>query len=379
MTTPTRAIDRAPRIAALRERLNREPRIDAAILVPGTNMEYFLGLPVHLSERPILAFITASAIGIVIPQLEAVKVAPVAGETLRLFAWNDTDGYLGAFAAALDGLGLSGGRLGIDGMTMRATELMMLASIDPALKLHPMERDLIAIRARKAPDEIDAMRRAIAISEAALAQLMREVRPGMTERQIAARLTALLAEHGSDVAAFDPLIQTGENSSSPHGLPTDRALREGEFLLIDFGCKVEGYPSDITRTFVLGEPTHEMRRIYETVLAANSAARAVAGPGVPMAEVDLAARRVIEAAGYGEYFIHRTGHGIGLDTHEPIPQIAANVEDALEPGMTFTIEPGIYIPGLGGVRIEDDVLVTEDGLEVLTGYPRTFSPDPDAG
>ena len=222
------------------------------------------------------------------------------------------------------------------------------------------------------PDEVDAMRRAIAISEAALRQLLTEVQPGMTEKQIASRLEALMAQGGGDGLAFDTLIQTGPNSANPHGSTTGRALQQGEFLLIDYGCKVDGYPADITRTFCLGTPTAEMQKIYDTVLRANEAAKAAAGPGVPCGDVDRAARQVIEDAGYGEYFIHRTGHGLGLDTHEPVPQIAGNIDYPLEPGMVFTIEPGIYIPGLGGVRIEDNVLVTDTGLEVLTSFPRTL-------
>lgn len=363
--------DYAARLTALRRAII-ERGADAAVLVPGTNMHYFTGLEFHLSERPILAFITPAAVGVVIPRLELPKLTSRPDLEAEAFPWGDEDGYIGAFARALDGLGLRGKKLGIDGMTMRATECMMLGSIDPTLKIHPIERDLIGIRARKDQDEVDAIRRAIVISEAALEQLMTEVRPGMTERQIAARLEALMREGGAEEVAFGALVQTGENSSNPHGLATDRVLNEGEFLLIDYGCKVDGYPADITRTFVIGQPTSEMQRIYDTVLAANEAARAIARRGVPMAEVDLAARHVIEQAGYGEYFTHRTGHGLGLDTHEPIPQIASNVEDELEPGMVFTIEPGIYIPGLGGVRIEDDVLVTDDGLEVLTRYPRTL-------
>ncbi len=192
----------------------------------------------------------------------------------------------------------------------------------------------------------------------------------MTEQQIAARLEALMSAGGADGLAFGTLVQTGANSDNPHGHTTDRALNSNEFLLIDYGCKVDGYPADITRTFCLGTPTAEMQRMYDVVLRANEAGKAAAGPGVPMQVVDKAARDVIEAAGYGEYFTHRTGHGLGLDTHEPIPQIAAGVTDLLEPGMVFTVEPGVYIPGVGGVRVEDDLLITDAGAEVLTSFPR---------
>jgi Xaa-Pro dipeptidase len=194
----------------------------------------------------------------------------------------------------------------------------------------------------------------------------------MTEKEIAKALNDLQFSYGGEELAFDTLIQTGPNSSNPHGHATDRALDFDEFLLIDFGCKVSGYYSDITRTFVLGDPTPEMQRIYDTVKAANEAAIAAAGPGVPAGQVDRAARKVIEDAGYGQYFTHRTGHGLGMDGQRSMPQIAANITYPLEPGMTFTIEPGIYLPGVGGVRIEDNVVITETGLEVMTHFPKSL-------
>jgi Xaa-Pro dipeptidase len=360
--------DFVSRIAALRA----IPGVDAVALVPGTNMAYFTGLDFFLSERPVVVLVTPDVVGVIVPQLELLKLegrpdlAPVA------FAWGDEEGYAGAFANALEDLGLVGKRLGVDGLTMRVTEALTFTSLDPTLKVVPVERALMAVRAIKAPNEIENQRRAIAISEAALAQVLTEVKPGMTERDIARRLVDLQMEGGADSVAFT-LIQTGPNASNPHGSTTDRVLQEGESLLIDFGCVVGGYGSDITRTFCLGVVPAELQRIHDTVAAANAAGRAVAGPGVPMSAVDKAARAVITAAGYGPYFTHRTGHGLGLDGHEAIPQIAGNVDDLLQPGMVFTIEPGIYLPGLGGVRIEDDMLITDSGAESMTVFPRGIS------
>jgi Xaa-Pro dipeptidase len=347
--------------------------VDAIAIVPGTNMHYFTGLDVHLSERPIIALFTQDGLSVIIPQLEAQKATARPDLEAKLFVWNDEGGYKDAFAQALDELGLRGKTLGIDGMTMRVTEWLAFSQLDSTLKVKPVEQELIGIRAHKMPDEVAAMRRAIAISESALHKLLAELQPGMTEKEIAARLDTLMLEGGSDGLAFDSLVQTGPNSANPHGSSTHRTLQQDEFLLIDYGCKVDGYPADITRTFCLGTPSPEMQKIYDTVLRANEAAKATAKPGVPCEQVDKAAREVIEAAGYAQYFIHRTGHGLGLDTHEPIPQIAGGVEYPLKPGMTFTIEPGIYVPGLGGVRIEDNVLVTDAGLEVLTSFPRALS------
>jgi Xaa-Pro dipeptidase len=256
---------------------------------------------------------------------------------------------------------------------MRVSEWLTFQSKAPGLKVKPVERDLINIRARKMPDEIEYMRQAIRLSETALANLLDWVQPGMTERQIAARLSEELTAQGSQGNAFGPLVQTGSNSALPHGHVTDRPLGADEFLLIDYGGLIADYPADITRTFCFGQPTAQMQRMFEVVLAANRAAVAATKPGVPMGDIDKAARDVIEAAGYGEYFIHRTGHGLGLDVHEPIPQIASGVTDLLEPGMCFTIEPGVYVPGVGGVRTEDNVVVTEAGVDVLTSFPRTMT------
>lgn len=367
------SMDYTTRINALRRAAGLDTGdVDAVILVPGSNFVYYMGLEFHLSERPTLAIFTRDGLSMIVPYLEMPKINQRPDLEIRPFAWTDTDGFMGAFEAAIRDLGLAGKRIGIDGMTMRVSEWLALEQIDPTLQVKPVEKALIGVRARKNPDEIAALRQAIQFSEQALEALLREIKPGMTEAQIGARLDALMIEAGAHGTAFASLIQTGENSSNPHGFTTDRVLREGEFLLIDWGAKYDGYLADLTRTFCIGQPTSEMQKIYDTVLAANEAAKAAVKPGVPMGDVDRAARDVITAAGYGEFFTHRTGHGLGLDGHEPIPQIASGVTDRLQPGMVFTIEPGIYVPGLGGVRIEDDVVVTETGADVLTTYPRTL-------
>lgn len=357
--------------AARQARLRAIAGVDAVALVPGSNMVYFTGLHFHLSERPVLALFTPDGqASFIIPQLELPKLHQRPDLNARAFPWSDSEGYSGAFRAAVEALGLRGGRLGVDGLTMRVSEWLEFQRIDPTMGVVAVERQIISILAHKSAEEVEAMRRAAQISEAALRTVIAQVEPGMTERQIAERLTQALLAEGSQGAAFEPLVQSGPNSALPHGMLTDRALGADEFLLIDYGGRHADYPADITRTFCLGTPSAEMQRIYDTVLAANEAAIRAAGPGVAMGAVDRAARQVIAAAGYGEYFIHRTGHGLGIAGHEIIPQIAEGVTDLLEPGMAFTVEPGIYIPGLGGVRIEDDVVVTESGVDVLTSYPK---------
>jgi Xaa-Pro dipeptidase len=334
-------------------------------------MVYFTGLRFHLSERPVIAIKSKDSLSFIIPELEVPKLNERPDLQARVFRWSDEDGFTGAFRRTVDELGLHGLRFAVDGQNMRVFEYMAFQQAGLEA-IGNVGKALLEIRSMKTPEEIEATRQAIQKSEAALDQLLQWVTPGMTETQIASRLAHLMREQAVDEAAFEPLVQTGPNSALPHGMLTQRALGEDEFLLIDFGGKHQGYPADITRTVCLGTPTDEMRKIFDTVLAANQAATEAAGPGVVCGDVDRVARAVIEAAGYGQYFIHRTGHGLGLEGHE-LPQIAAGVEETLKPGMLFTIEPGIYVPGLGGVRIEDNVVVTEDGVEVLTSYPRRIT------
>lgn len=342
--------------------------VDVVALVPGANMVYFTGLHFHLSERPTIALYSEAGLSFIIPDLEIPKLNARADLEARAFGWSDTDGYAGAFQKAVDDLNLKTASVGVDGQTMRVFEYLAFQQTMPGEQLANVGKALLDMRTIKAAEEVEAMRDAVKLSEQALEKLMAWVKPGMTERQIAAQLETYLKEAGSEANAFSPLIQTGPNSALPHGNVSDRALGAGEFLLVDFGGMKRDYPADITRTFCLGTPSDEMKNIYNTVLQANQAAIAISKPGVTCGDVDKAARDVIEAAGYGEYFIHRTGHGLGLEGHE-LPQIASGVDEVLQPGMVYTIEPGIYVPGLGGVRIEDDVVITENGVDVLTQYP----------
>ena len=359
---------------ARQKKLNEIAKVDLVALVPGANMVYHTGLEFHLSERPILAFYGGDGqLSFIIPELEVSKVTNRADLDAQIFSWTDEEGYVKAFEEAVSKLNLDSLVLGVDGMTMRVFEVMALTDAG-VTQIKDVGEKLLDIRAIKAQEEIDAMQEAVNISEQALHKLMSQVKVGMTEAEIGSELSRILSDLGSEGEAFHPLVQTGPNSAVPHGNTTDRVLNEGEFLLIDFGGKKQGYPADITRTFCFGEPSDELQKIFDTVVAANEAAIKVAKAGVTCGDVDKAARDVIEAAGYGEYFIHRTGHGLGLEGHE-LPQIASGVDDKLEVGMVFTVEPGIYVPDLGGVRIEDDVVVLENGVKILTSYPKTLKPE----
>lgn len=213
------------------------------------------------------------------------------------------------------------------------------------------------------------MDRAVAIAEEAMNTLLPLVRVGMSEKQIAAMLKQALLDAGADDVSFSPIVASGPNSAIPHAVPTERLLQDGELLLFDWGALVDGYASDLTRTFAVGEIDPELKKVYEIVRQANEAGRTAIKPGLPAREVDRATRKIIEEAGYGPYFFHRTGHGLGLEVHEE-PNILEGNAQPLQVGNTFTVEPGIYLADRGGVRIEDNILVTGDGYRSQTTFPR---------
>lgn len=224
-------------------------------------------------------------------------------------------------------------------------------------------------RALKSPAEQDAMRRASALNDQGMAWLREQVRPGVTEREVAAALEGRYQELGAEGNSFAPIVSFGANAADPHHEPDDTVLEPGMCALFDVGCRADGYCADMTRTFHLGEPDEEFRRVYELVRESNEAAEALVAPGVELAKLDRAARDVIERGGYGERFTHRLGHFIGAEVHEP-GDVSSNNHAVCEPGMCFSIEPGVYLPGRFGVRIEDLVLVTDDGCAVLNRYPK---------
>ena len=253
---------------------------------------------------------------------------------------------------------------------MRVMEYQFLEEAAPGLKIDPAEEIFASLRMTKDESEITLMRRATHIAETALKNTLPKIRPGLTEREVAAELVVQTLRAGSEAdLPFAPIVASGPNSALPHAFVTERVIQKGDLLTLDWGAATGGYFSDLTRTFAIGELSAELKRIYEVVKAANAAGRAAARPGAACASVDAAARQVIAEAGYGAYFTHRVGHGLGMEGHEE-PSMHGNNMLKLEVGMTFTVEPGIYLPNRGGVRIEDDMVVTRDGAESLSTYPR---------
>ncbi len=344
--------------------------LDGIVLMPGPNMLYLSGMHTHVSERPILLFIPADDDpAVIIPKLEAMKARQAGIPEDRIFAWTDDEGYLDAFQQVCAQLELSDYLLGVEAFHMRVLEFELLKRYAPGLKTAHAEPIMSALRLKKDAGEIAAMEKATETAETALQSLIPKIKIGQTEKQIAAMLVQELTAAGSHGNAFSPIVAGGPNSASPHAMPTERPIQSGDLLVIDFGAIIDDYPSDITRTFAVGDIEPEFERIYNIVREANAAGKAAAKPGASGQDIDRAARAVIDKAGYGDYFFHRTGHGLGLETHEP-PYIMELNPTPLEPGNTFTVEPGIYLTGRGGVRIEDNVVITEEGHHTLTTFTR---------
>jgi Xaa-Pro aminopeptidase len=230
------------------------------------------------------------------------------------------------------------------------------------------------LRTTKAESELAMIRKAARIADDALAQMMQKIKPGMKEKEVSLRLEVLMRQMGASASAFTIIVASGKRSALPHGVASDKMLEKGDLVTIDFGAIYQGYHSDITRTVVLGKPNERQKELYEIVLAAQRRAILSLRPGITGREVDLVARDYITQQGYGAYFGHGTGHGLGLEVHEApvLSSLSARGDHVLASGMVVTVEPGIYLPHFGGVRIEDDVLITENGYEVLTHSAKDF-------
>jgi len=350
----------------------KENKLDALALNPGASLEYFTGLKFHLSERPVISLLLSNRTLIIIhPELESAKMRGLPFP-INAFGYGEDPGtWLYVFKQGIEQAGFKHHPLiGIEPRGLRILEYRLMEAAIPDAEFISAESSISHLRMYKDESEIMAMRQAVEIAQLALLRTIPLIKLGMTERELAAKLTSQLLQSGSDPEMpFSPIVSAGPNSANPHASPSDRQLSSGDLLVIDWGASHRGYCSDITRTFAIGEPEPEETRIAEIVLQANTAARESARPSIQASRVDYAARYIIDQAGYGQYFTHRTGHGLGLEGHEP-PYIRSDNELILRPGMAFTVEPGIYLPGRNGVRIEDNLVITDDGAVCLTDLPR---------
>ncbi|NJP04347.1 MAG: aminopeptidase P family protein [Chloroflexaceae bacterium] len=359
-----------------------EQQWDMLALVPGANLAYLTGLDFHISSRLTLALLPAEheqPLALVLPLLEQERAQRMLEQNglasvVQCECWHDADGPTGALLAALNRVLPDGPPLiGIEYTAMRVSELRALEQAGSALRGSVATRDASGVLARlrmvKDAAELAAMETAVQIIEHALQQVLEQIRPGITERQLGAIWTQAINAAGADAPSFDCIVASGPNSALPHHGQSKRPLQHGDLIVLDGGARYRGYVSDITRTVALAEPGETARVIYELVRRANAAGQAAVRPGVTGEQIDRAVRQVIIDGGYADAFVHRTGHGLGLECHEA-PYLTDGSQQALPVGTTFTIEPGIYLPGLGGVRIEDDMVITADGGRSLTSFTR---------
>lgn len=268
-------------------------------------------------------------------------------------------------------LGQKAARAGFEEDFTTYADYLNLKEALPQAELVPQSKILEELRAIKDTEELAKIRQAVKIADDAFAHILQFVERGQTEAEISLELEFTMRRNGASGGSFDFIAASGIRSSMPHGVATTKTIEQGDFLTMDFGAIYQGYCSDITRTICFGEPTEKQQEIYEIVLRAQKAGIAALKPGIPGREVDAVARGVIADAGYGDFFGHGLGHSVGLAIHET-PNLNLREERILQPGMVITIEPGIYIPDWGGVRIEDMAVVTENGCEVLTQAPKEF-------
>lgn len=353
-----------------RERLDRfrkllaERGFDCYVCSTPVSMGYLASFYEGGGERMLILLVRPEGDpAMIVPALSATHAAATGIGDIR--AWKDGDDPGRLFGRLAEDWGLKTAVVAVDDETPACLLLPMQQTLPAAL--FKCGGDTMAeLRKRKEPAELEAMRRAAAIADAAYADLLARMKPGMTEAEAAAVLTSGMLSRGA--APTFTIVAAGAGGAEPHHETSAHRISEGEVVVADWGCAVDHYLSDITRTFSVGKGSDDARKVYEIVYEAHMQARREIRPGIACEDVDRAARQVIEEHGYGEYFVHRTGHGIGLMGHEP-PHIVQGSKSPLEEGQCFSVEPGIYLPGRFGVRIENIVTVTADGHESLNQEP----------
>jgi len=373
-TTPTFAI--APRL--VREHIRRaaaalaDADADGLLFFRGTNILAFTGVPLEPSDRLVCALMNRDGrLAFVVPAFEADNVRGLPAGSL-IVSWHEDEDPYAATAEAARGLGLAAGRILLDGHTWIDVQRRLSAALTHAV----VDADvgvIDSVRSRKSPGEIAAIRAACRDTGRIYPTMLDLLRPGMSELEALATAEGRLRSVG--ISPWGDLVQGGPNAAIPHQRTGRRRFQVGDAVIVDFVAQREGYLGDMTRTFALGPVSDDVRHAYHVVRDAQRAAIEAVQPGATCASIDAAAREVIEAAGLGDFFTHRTGHGIGLDVHEP-PYIVRGNSTRLAPGMVFTIEPGVYVPGRFGIRIEDVIAVTESGCDILSDdTPTDVSPE----
>lgn len=350
----------------------QDAELEMLALNPGASLTYLTGLHFHVSERPTVLLVSPQQPAyIILAALEANKLKN-SSTPLEPIPYDDNpEHWPASFHKARRKLGKAPQTIGVEPTALRFLELNYLQAAFPDTKFVSAEDILSSLRIAKDNDEIEKMRKAAKIAQDAFLATLPMIRPGVSELSIAAELSAQLLRHGSQSEfPFPPIVASGPyNSADPHAVPSERLFEPGDLIVIDWGARYQNYCSDITRTVAVGQVSPELQNIADIVKQANTAGRQTCKPGVPAGSIDHAARQVIEKAGYGPQFNHRVGHGLGMEAHES-PYLFPGNDFRLVPGAAFTVEPGIYISGKGGVRIEDDMVITADSAESLTTLPR---------
>lgn len=345
---------RAERLQRLAEAMKDEG-IDLLLVTPSADLQYLAQLGTHPSERPTMLAVQADgSTALVVPKFEA----PLAGHLtdVRILTYEETQDPYAMLAGAVGGPAKNA-QIAISDRTWSAF-LLRLQSTFGSAQFRAASPLLGRLRMIKSEEELDLLARAGAMADAAFEQIAGTPFAGHTERHVASVLVEFLEENGLDTADWPPIVASGPNAASPHHLSGDREIVEGDAVVLDFGGSLQGYKADMTRTVHVGAPGDDFLRVYDVVRRAQEAGVRAGRPDETADAVDRAARGVIESAGYGPYFLHRTGHGIGLDIHEEPYMVSGNTLP-LRPGMTFSVEPGVYLEGRFGVRIEDIVAVTD--------------------
>jgi Xaa-Pro aminopeptidase len=353
------------RLGRLRKRLADE-KLEGVVVVPGPNLRYFTGVDSILLERPFMMLVPADGEAhMVAPALEA---GPYTGGAVQLAVhpWTDSQGYGGAVREAAKGVRLRGA-WGVEGKAPFLFLAKLMEAASP--KFVDAEPVLQGLREVKDEGEVELLRRSARVLSRSFEMFPDFIKEGKTELEVARKATQAIYDSGA-TKVDDILVQSGPRAADPHGLPTSKKIRRGEGVIVDVGTTFEGYYADITRTFGVGT-VGELEKVYSKVLEAEERGIEAAGEGEEVGKVDGAARGVLKRAGMGEYFIHRTGHGLGLEVHEA-PYIVEGGKELLRENMCFTVEPGVYVRGKLGVRIEDDVLVLGRKGRVMTGTPKEF-------
>ena len=329
------------------------------------SIAYLTGFFANPHERVMALVVRPRDATLIVPALESENAARHA-TGVTVLAWRDGED---PYALVQDVLGTSA-EIGVEKQHISLKAAELVTSRTGAAELIDVGGEIRRRRLLKRADEVEKLQRAATITDAAAEEAFRQMRVGQSESEIAMLISTAIGDRDG-VLAFPSLVQSGPNSAMPHAQPSNRKLGAGDFVLLDFGAAFDGYNADITRMAVIGEPSTKHREMHDAVLRGHDAAIEAVRAGVTTGDVDAAARRVIDDAGFGELFYHRIGHGLGLEVHED-PSLDPGSQTVLEPGMVFTIEPGVYIAGFGGVRIEDDVVVEEQGCRVLTRSDRAL-------